>query len=726
MAFSFGFYNSFNGDRKYNSLQISQIFDGVIRDGIYATIGEKMVVKKSNYPNSVVVGPGRGWFNHTWNYNDADLLLEGEPSEILLNRIDAIVLDIQGGNDERTNDIIWVKGTPSQNPVHPEMIHTVDHHQYPLAYVYRQANVNVINQENITNTVGSSECPFVTGILENVSIDDLLLQWKDQWAQFVANYEDTATDWMDAQKELFLSWANQMKETIEEFTSDYEESATDWMSEQKATYITWFNSVQDTLQNLPDAAAFFGGINIPNGADLNNYVAPGIYKIQNNSNIENSPNKGLSGTLIVLESRQGNKRQIFVPLNPENGIQGRYMNISSFEWSEWIQSVNRIKGNQETEYRGGNVNLTPDDIGSPSLYPITGIPANSDLNNYTKIGTYCCASGSIASTVLNTPITNTGFRLAVYNIFGSVAPNNSTYITQIVDDRYGKTYIRTRNSSTEWAEWVKVLTNEAANTTYVKKNGDTMSKSLQFTGLNNFVRFYPVNVDGFYTSFGVGSGGNNRGWWDSILDNWVMVFSNSKELNVNPLIKLLNKTILNNIGEFRRSTGQGVYEGSPGKTGWVIFAEIKVTSLYGNYTLEMEVGGRGRKFGTILSLMFKSVTDISLQDLSSFQCYGGSRNIFRIKKVASDTWQIIAQKNESYGEIYVMRVNSQIEFKEKSLTITYPNTMLSGEPDSTWIAPTLGGEIETADKIDGYHVTVVNALPSDAASHTDTLYFVKQ
>ena len=101
MAFSFGFYNSFNHDRRYNSIQISMIFDGIISDGIYATVGEAMVVKATSEDNVVVVGPGRGWFDHTWNYNDADLPVNAPISDVLLKRIDALVLDINANENFR-------------------------------------------------------------------------------------------------------------------------------------------------------------------------------------------------------------------------------------------------------------------------------------------------------------------------------------------------------------------------------------------------------------------------------------------------------------------------------------------------------------------------------------------------------------------------------------------------------------------------------------------------
>lgn len=249
MAFSFGFYNSFNHDRTYNSIQISMIFDGIISDGIYATIGEAMVVKATSEDNVVVVGPGRGWFDHTWNYNDADLPVNAPISDILLKRIDALVIDINANENHRENKIIWVQGTPSSNPVRPTMINTLEHHQYPLCYVERKPNVEKIPQADITNMVGSSECPFVTGILQTINIDQLLLQWKDQWAQFIITYEKTAEEWMDDQKADFTAYYTEFKRQMDAFEAASGKEFNDWFASIQDIFD---GSVAGNLQNEID------------------------------------------------------------------------------------------------------------------------------------------------------------------------------------------------------------------------------------------------------------------------------------------------------------------------------------------------------------------------------------------------------------------------------------------------------------------------------------------
>ena len=48
MAWTSGFFNSVNGDRLYNADQMSHIFEGLITDGVYESVGNKLAVQ----PNS--------------------------------------------------------------------------------------------------------------------------------------------------------------------------------------------------------------------------------------------------------------------------------------------------------------------------------------------------------------------------------------------------------------------------------------------------------------------------------------------------------------------------------------------------------------------------------------------------------------------------------------------------------------------------------------------------
>lgn len=233
MSFASGFFNSVDHDRLYDATDISRLFDGLIRDGIFASIGDCLVVKQSNKMN-VTVGTGRAWFNHTWSYNDALYPVTIPPSEILMDRIDAIVLEINSVESVRANSIKLIKGTPASTPTKPALTNTKEVHQYPLAYVKVGKEVTSIRQADIENCVGTSVCPFVTGILEVISIEQLIPQWRDILNRFVEENTANFNTWMNGEKQDYQSWLAAAKKEI-----------TDWQATSKSDYQKWYDSIKN-------------------------------------------------------------------------------------------------------------------------------------------------------------------------------------------------------------------------------------------------------------------------------------------------------------------------------------------------------------------------------------------------------------------------------------------------------------------------------------------------
>ena len=188
MSLTFGFYNSVNGDRKYNAIEMSRIFDGIIVDGVFMSIGDAFAVKASS-GMGITIGEGRAWFNHTWTLNDAPYPLTVSASEALLDRIDAVVLEINSNANVRANAIKIVKGTPSSSPAKPTLTKSELLNQYPLAYITVKKGTTSISQANIQNTVGTSACPYVTGPLEGMNIDNLIAQWESQFVSWFNEME---------------------------------------------------------------------------------------------------------------------------------------------------------------------------------------------------------------------------------------------------------------------------------------------------------------------------------------------------------------------------------------------------------------------------------------------------------------------------------------------------------------------------------------------------------
>ena len=244
MSVTFGFYNSVNHDRRYNALQMSSIFDGIIKDGIFMSIGTAMVVKASS-GMTVNVGEGRAWFDHTWTLNDFEFPVKLEDSELILDRIDSIVLDVDHRDSVRANSIIAIKGTPASNPVPPNLIKSTDHNQYPLCNIYVKAGATKITQSNIRNLVGTESCPFVTGILETIDVENLISQWEAQWNEF---YDAQILDMQltsDAWKKQWNDWFNARSVSAADKIED-------WMRDRQADFDYWWSQIQTVLDgNIP-------------------------------------------------------------------------------------------------------------------------------------------------------------------------------------------------------------------------------------------------------------------------------------------------------------------------------------------------------------------------------------------------------------------------------------------------------------------------------------------
>lgn len=182
MAVTYGFYNSSNGDRKYNAEQFGSIFDGIIMDGVFEVIGDHFAVTPVGGPLAVYVGTGRAWFNHTWTLNDSNFQVTLEDSNLVLPRIDAIVLEVN--ESTRTNSFKVVTGTAASSPQKPTLTNTQTVHQYALAYVTVPYGATTITQSNIENHVGLDDCPFVTGPLQVLQTNEMVAQWQaifEEW-----------------------------------------------------------------------------------------------------------------------------------------------------------------------------------------------------------------------------------------------------------------------------------------------------------------------------------------------------------------------------------------------------------------------------------------------------------------------------------------------------------------------------------------------------------------
>lgn len=247
MAVYYGFYNSINHDRCYDAMQMSAIFDGIINDGIFQNVGTHFAVTASS-GLTINVGTGRAWFNHTWTWNDSILPLTISKPDQVKYRIDTVVIEVNSASTVRANSIKIITGTPSgTDPVAPTLTNSDYIHQYPLADIAVAPGATAITQAEITNRVGTSAAPFVTGILQTINIDSLIAQWRSEWAQWCSNNDSTVkTEWREFKTETTNdrnAFVTSEKQAWSNGRSDFEA----YVTTQKAAVNNFITNTENTF-----------------------------------------------------------------------------------------------------------------------------------------------------------------------------------------------------------------------------------------------------------------------------------------------------------------------------------------------------------------------------------------------------------------------------------------------------------------------------------------------
>lgn len=186
MTISYGFYNSLNHDRVYDADTVGSIFDGVIEDGVYSTIGDHFNVKP-NTGMSLYVGSGRAWAWHTWFYNDQNYQLTIDSASSALDRWDYICIKIDKSAGVRASSLVVVKGTPSSTPSDPVPSDTNTVHYLKIAKIIVSKGITTIGAGNIQQLVGTSTTPFVQSPLETIDIDYLQEKWNADYRYMLNN-----------------------------------------------------------------------------------------------------------------------------------------------------------------------------------------------------------------------------------------------------------------------------------------------------------------------------------------------------------------------------------------------------------------------------------------------------------------------------------------------------------------------------------------------------------
>ena len=181
-----GFFNSVNGDRKYDADDISNYFLKLISNGVFATPANSLQVQAVS-GMKIKVTPGWAFVNCKWLRLDTDYYITLDKSDTQYNRLDRIVVRLDPSDSVRSVTIAVKKGTASSpTKIVPLTRVTNGIWELSLAQVWVFANSTEIKQSAIVDERANTDvCGWVTGLINQIDTTNLFAQYDATFKEFM-------------------------------------------------------------------------------------------------------------------------------------------------------------------------------------------------------------------------------------------------------------------------------------------------------------------------------------------------------------------------------------------------------------------------------------------------------------------------------------------------------------------------------------------------------------
>lgn len=167
-----GFFDAVNNDRVYTAEDMNRLYKRVIHDGVFPNENnnpsEDFLVEADS-GMTIIVKTGEGVFASHWFKNSIDIPIDVPPNSSN-DRIDSIIIQVDTRKSGRAGNVVYRTGEPASSPVPPEINRVSGVTEYRLANISVTSGATAITSADITDLRGTSECPWVTGI---VSANDI-------------------------------------------------------------------------------------------------------------------------------------------------------------------------------------------------------------------------------------------------------------------------------------------------------------------------------------------------------------------------------------------------------------------------------------------------------------------------------------------------------------------------------------------------------------------------
>lgn len=180
------FWNSNNGDRRYNADSLSEWLRKFFTTGVFN--GEMQVTPVSGMGINVATGYAN--IQGKVRNFDTETSFTVPTANSTYPRIDTVV--VQADYTNRNISLVYVQGAYSGNSPEPQApVRDTGLYQIVLAQIYVAAGATEITAANITDTRSDSDlCGWVTGTVEGVPVEQIVAQMTAQFMEFFERMKD--------------------------------------------------------------------------------------------------------------------------------------------------------------------------------------------------------------------------------------------------------------------------------------------------------------------------------------------------------------------------------------------------------------------------------------------------------------------------------------------------------------------------------------------------------
>lgn len=229
------FYNSVNGDRKYDADSFSNWLKKFFTTGVF--VGDLQVTANDNM--SITISGGYANIDGKVMMWEEPTTLDITTANATYNRIDTVV--VERNDTDRQFYIKVITGSATDTPTANTPVRTKSIHQLVLAEIHVPTGATSITQADITDKRPDTEvCGFVAATVKQIDFSQIQAQYdaymanykqavaddyqnyKDTIAEDHAGFRATISDYTDLVKKLYQSWQSSMSSYQNTAQSDFE------------------------------------------------------------------------------------------------------------------------------------------------------------------------------------------------------------------------------------------------------------------------------------------------------------------------------------------------------------------------------------------------------------------------------------------------------------------------------------------------------------------------